>query len=60
MAKKVWFSIEVECIKNKSCMSLAVGEKWTVAKVVSKGLAFIVADQLRSVYNPEYFKISIK
>ena len=60
MAKKAWFSIDVECIKSTSSLSCDVGAKWTVAKVLSKGLAFIVADQLQSAYRPEYFKISIK
>jgi hypothetical protein len=60
MVKKLWYSIDVECIKNNVSFSCDVGTKWTVAKVLSKGLAFIVADNLQSAYKPEYFKITIK
>lgn len=60
MAAKQWYSIEIECIKfNPSC-TLKVGEKSVVSKVKSYGLAYNVAQFLESVYNKEYFQITIK
>ena len=61
MSKKQWFTVEVECVKYSASSTCKVGEKWTVAKVKSYGLAFIVAEHLQeTTYKPEYFKVSIK
>ena len=60
MSKKLWYSIELECIKLKDNSSMLVGEKETICKVKSKGLAFVVAADLEKMYNKEYFNIIIK
>ena len=60
MSKKQWYEIQVECIKFNPTCTLLVGEKNTVAKVKSYGLAFQVANFLQSIYSKEYFDISIK
>lgn len=58
--KKQWYLIEIECIKFNPFCTLKVGEKNIVAKVKSKGLAFLTAKNLESVYKPDDFKITIK
>lgn len=60
MTKKVWYSIEIECIKETAASTLRVGEKDLVCKVKSKGLAFLVAADLEKTYKQEYFKIIVK
>lgn len=60
MAKKQWYSIEVECIKFNPSLTCDVGAKLEVAKVRSLGLAYAVAQYLETCYKPEYFKITVK
>lgn len=61
MAKKLWYEIEIECIKYKVGCSMLVGEKLAVAKVKSKGLAYSIAKHLADTqYTNDYFKVSIK
>ena len=58
--KKQWYVIEIECIKYKSGMTFLVGQKEEIAKIKSKGLAFIVANDLEKTYPPEFFNLIIK
>ena len=60
MANKVWYQIEVECIKSNASYSMEVGEKTVVAKVKSMGLACHVAYAMEKVYNPKHFNVTIK
>ena len=60
MSNKIWYSIEIECIKFNPFCTLLVGEKSIVCKVKSYGLAYNIAQFLESVYNKEYFTITIK
>lgn len=50
MAKKQWYSIEIECIKFNPSIDLKVGEKHIVAKVKSYGLAYAAAQAISGVY----------
>lgn len=50
MSKKVWYNVEIECIKNNPAFTLKVGEKDTVARVKSYGLAYAVAMEISKVY----------
>lgn len=50
MAKKVWYQIEIECIKFNPSIDLKVGEKQIVAKVKSYGLAYHAAMAISGVY----------
>lgn len=59
MAKKEWYSIEIECIKYNSSMDLKIGEKRIVAKVKSKGLAFVTANAINKIYDG-FCYVSIK
>lgn len=59
MAKKIWFDVVIECIKYNPDSVLQVGEVDTLARVKSKGLAFIVACELQEFYG-ECFKVTIK
>ena len=60
MAAKQWYMVEIECIKFNPACTLLVGEKSIVAKVKSYGLAYNVEQFLETIYNKEYFNISIK
>ena len=60
MRKKEWYLIEIECIKYDTRLTCKVGEKMTVAKIKSEGLANVVAANMVTVYNPEFFRITIK
>ena len=60
MSKKLWYSIEIECVKYDALSTMLVGEKNIVAKVKSKGLAILIAKNLENVYKTDQFKISIK
>ena len=61
MAKKQWYTIEVECVKvcnNTSCYS--VGEKFIVAKIKSIGVAYIVAKHLHeTTYKKDNFVVRV-
>ena len=59
MSKKVWYEIQLECIKESASFTCKVGDIQTVAKVKSKGLAYQVALKLEEIYRKEYWKISI-
>ena len=50
MSKKVWYQIEIECIKFNPSFDMKVGEKQVVAKVKSSGLAYITASAMKEVY----------
>ncbi len=60
MAKKEWYTIEIECIKDSALITYSRGEKVVVAKVKSLGLAHIVCNELRKVYTAEHFIINCK
>lgn len=49
--KKQWYEIEIECIKFSPAFNMKVGEKEIVAKVKSKGLAFIAANSIAKIYD---------
>lgn len=59
MSKKIWFDVVIECVKYNPDSTLKVGEVDTLARVKSKGLAFIVAIELQKFYG-EDFKVTIK
>lgn len=50
MSKKVWYQIEIECIKFNPSFDMKVGEKQIVAKVKSYGLAYTTANTIKDVY----------
>ena len=60
MANKKWHTITVECIKFQSGCTCKVGDVLVLAKVSSSGNAYVCAKALSQIYQPEYFKISIK
>ena len=47
MSKKQWYVIEVECVKEHCTLTCTVGEKFIVAKIKSKGLAYSTAKHLQ-------------
>ena len=51
MSKKQWYEIEIECIKFDPSFNMTVGEKQIVAKVKSKGLAFVAANAIGKLYD---------
>lgn len=59
---KIWYEIEIECVSRPpACQTLQVGERVTVAKVKSKGLAYITAQAYaNAIYSTPYHKIHIK
>ena len=50
MSKKVWYQIEIECIKFNPSFDMKVGEKQIVAKVKSYGLAYAAAQAISGIY----------
>lgn len=50
MSKKVWYQIEIECIKFNPSFDMKVGEKQIVAKVKSYGLAYAAANTIKDIY----------
>lgn len=50
MGKKVWYEIEIRCIKDSVAFSMRTGETQTVAKVKSYGLAYVTAQAISNVY----------
>ena len=60
MANKKWYTITAECIGFQSTCTCKVGEVIVLAKVSSSGNAYVCAKALSQIYQPEYFKISIK
>lgn len=59
MAKKEWYTVEIECIKFNPSMNMDIGEKRIVAKVKSKGLAFVTANAIAKLYDG-YCYVTIK
>lgn len=50
MSKKVWYTVEIECIKFNPSFDMKVGEKQVVAKVKSYGIAYAVAQTISGIY----------
>lgn len=50
MAKKEWYTIEIECIKFNPSFDMTIGEKQIIAKVKSYGLAYTAAQAFSAVY----------
>ena len=59
MAVKQWYLIEIECIKFNPSFNMKVGEKQIVAKVKSKGLAFVTANAIAKLYDGQCY-VTIK
>lgn len=59
MSNKKMYTITAECIKYNSIMSCWVGDVTVLAKVSSRGNAYVCANALKEIYKPEYFKIKI-
>lgn len=59
MGKKLWYDVEVECIKYDALSTMLVGEKDIIARVKSKGLAIITAQSIKRVYG-ERFNVTVK
>ena len=59
MAKKIWYNVEVECIKESANCTMRKGEKEVIAKVKSKGLAHVTAIGMKSIYKKDLFKIKV-
>ena len=53
------YTITAECIKHNSIMSCWVGDITVLAKVSSRGNAYVCANALKEIYKSEYFKIKI-
>jgi hypothetical protein len=50
MAKKEWYSIEIECIKETATFDMLLGEKQVIAKVKSMGLACFIVASIEKLY----------
>lgn len=59
MGKKIWYEIQLKCIKENAAFSCVVGETQTIAKVKSVGLAYQVAMKLQEIYDAEHWKVMI-
>ena len=59
MSKKQWFYIQAECITDNAALTVKKGDIEIVAKVKSKGLAFIVANSLANTMGNNFY-ITIK
>ena len=59
MSKKIWYNVEIECIKDNPAFILKVGEKDIVARVKSYGLAYGVAMEISKIYG-NTVKVTIK
>ena len=59
MTNTKWYTITAECIKYQPSATCKVGEVFALARVSSKGNAYICAKALLQIYPPEYFKIRI-
>jgi hypothetical protein len=59
MSKKIWYEIELECIKDNANFSCVAGEKQIIAKVKSVGLAYQMALKLQEIYDKEHWKVII-
>ena len=59
MAKKVWYEIQVECTQFNIMGNMQVGDKMIVAKVKSKGNAYIIRNSLETIYRTPYYKVEI-
>ena len=59
MGKKLWYDVEIECIKYDTLSNMLVGEKDIIAHVKSKGLAIITAQSIKQVYG-ERFNVTVK
>ena len=57
MTKKEWYSIEIECIKENPALTMRKGEKQTVAKVKSLGLAYVTANAINKLYDGNCYVI---
>lgn len=59
MAKKVWYEIQVECTQFNLLGGMNVGDKMIVAKVKTKGNAYIIRNTLETIYRTPYYKVEI-
>ena len=50
MAKKEWYTIEIECIKFNPSFNMKVGERQIIAKVKSYGVAYVTAQAISGIY----------
>ena len=57
MAKKQWYCVEVECIRETPELTMRKGEKQIVAKVNSLGLAYVTANAIDKLYSGKCYVI---
>ena len=58
MARKKYYRIYAECVKESSSFTSRLGEVTELARVTSKGNAWVCMEALKQIYGP-YFRLYI-